>query len=242
MKIFNTIRRKLLAQNKIKSYLTYAFGEILLVVLGIFIGLQVNKWSELRVKQNKITAYYERIDQEMDMAIELIEHNNIFSENLIVGLQLCQTKMQNGEIDSALMENLKYLSDNESQTFFFPVIDEFLTQGYLATLKDNLLRLKIQQLQYNRKQSDLDDLNLQEFDNHLLKPALSTKLNFQDIDFNSIHQSKTITHLHSTDYQLLANDIQFWNLITYRINIEKNLIMSNLGMLRTLRTIKKITQ
>lgn len=48
LKFFRSIRKKLVEQNKIRSYLLYALGEILLVVLGILIALQVNNWNEER--------------------------------------------------------------------------------------------------------------------------------------------------------------------------------------------------
>ncbi|MGA7837505.1 MAG: DUF6090 family protein [Ignavibacteriaceae bacterium] len=51
MKIFRNVRQKLAAENKVTAYLRYAIGEILLVVIGILIALQVNNWNELR-KQN----------------------------------------------------------------------------------------------------------------------------------------------------------------------------------------------
>ncbi|MFB6318731.1 DUF6090 family protein [Saccharicrinis sp. FJH54] len=44
--IFRNIRKKLAAEQKITAYLRYAIGEILLVVIGILIALQVNNWKE----------------------------------------------------------------------------------------------------------------------------------------------------------------------------------------------------
>ncbi|WP_445386468.1 DUF6090 family protein [Robiginitalea sp. IMCC44478] len=42
------IRQKLLRENKFRRYFLYALGEILLVVIGILIALQVNNWNEYR--------------------------------------------------------------------------------------------------------------------------------------------------------------------------------------------------
>lgn len=44
--LFKNIRRKLASENKTAAYLRYAMGEILLVVIGILIALQVNNWKE----------------------------------------------------------------------------------------------------------------------------------------------------------------------------------------------------
>jgi len=48
IKFFRKIRRQLLSQNQFSKYLLYAIGEIILVVIGILIALQVNNWNQLR--------------------------------------------------------------------------------------------------------------------------------------------------------------------------------------------------
>ena len=46
LKFFRKIRRKLLDEGNLKRYLIYAIGEILLVMVGILLALQVNKLNE----------------------------------------------------------------------------------------------------------------------------------------------------------------------------------------------------
>ncbi|MEO0902951.1 MAG: DUF6090 family protein [Bacteroidota bacterium] len=46
MKLFRKIRRELLSEGKTRKYLAYALGEIVLVVIGILIALQINNWNE----------------------------------------------------------------------------------------------------------------------------------------------------------------------------------------------------
>ena len=47
-RIFNSIRQRLLKENRFTRYLVYAAGEILLVVIGILIALQLNLLKEER--------------------------------------------------------------------------------------------------------------------------------------------------------------------------------------------------
>jgi hypothetical protein len=46
IKFFRKIRQKMLTENKFSKYLIYAIGEIILVVIGILIALQINNWNE----------------------------------------------------------------------------------------------------------------------------------------------------------------------------------------------------
>ncbi len=48
LKYFRKIRQNLLKENNISKHLFYAMGEILLVVIGILIALQINNWNEAR--------------------------------------------------------------------------------------------------------------------------------------------------------------------------------------------------
>lgn len=54
VRFFNNIRQKLAAENKVMAYLRYAVGEILLVVIGILIALQINNWNEQRILKQEL--------------------------------------------------------------------------------------------------------------------------------------------------------------------------------------------
>ena len=54
-KFFRQIRQSLLSDGKFSKYLLYALGEIVLVVIGILIALQINNWNENRKTERKIT-------------------------------------------------------------------------------------------------------------------------------------------------------------------------------------------
>jgi hypothetical protein len=53
IKFFRKIRQNLLSEGKTSKYFKYAIGEIILVVIGILIALQINNWNENR-KQTKL--------------------------------------------------------------------------------------------------------------------------------------------------------------------------------------------
>ena len=51
---FRRIRKNMLAQNKFAKYITYALGEIFLVVIGILIALQINTWNEEKIQEQDL--------------------------------------------------------------------------------------------------------------------------------------------------------------------------------------------
>ena len=48
LRFLSQIRQRLLTENRFSKYLLYAVGEILLVVVGILIALQIDNWNEER--------------------------------------------------------------------------------------------------------------------------------------------------------------------------------------------------
>lgn len=61
IKFFRKIRQNLLSEGKTRKYLKYALGEIVLVMIGILLALQVNNWNQNRQNHNLEYQYYERL-------------------------------------------------------------------------------------------------------------------------------------------------------------------------------------
>jgi hypothetical protein len=61
MRLFRRVRQKLILDNKIIEYLKYALGEILLVVIGILIALQINNWNQSVIDKKSLNEYLIKI-------------------------------------------------------------------------------------------------------------------------------------------------------------------------------------
>ncbi|WP_319480943.1 DUF6090 family protein [uncultured Draconibacterium sp.] len=61
IRFFRKIRLKLLSENKIRQYLKYAIGEIVLVVIGILIAVQINNWNQSRKDDQILNEYLIKI-------------------------------------------------------------------------------------------------------------------------------------------------------------------------------------
>lgn len=46
LRFFRHIRKSLMEQNKVCTYIFYAIGEIAFVMIGILLPLQVNNWNQ----------------------------------------------------------------------------------------------------------------------------------------------------------------------------------------------------
>ena len=87
IKFFRKIRQRLLTENKFSKYLLYAIGEILLVVIGILIALQIDNLNEKRKAIIKTENYLVEILK--DLASDTIVIDN--------GIRVSSILIQNGE-------------------------------------------------------------------------------------------------------------------------------------------------
>lgn len=71
IRFFRKIRKQLLAENRFSKYLLYAIGEILLVVIGILIALQINNANDARKERIKEIQYLQNI--KTDLTINILE-------------------------------------------------------------------------------------------------------------------------------------------------------------------------
>ena len=53
---FRNVRQKLAYDNNVSKYLRYAIGEIVLVMIGILLALQVNNWNNERIREKEENA------------------------------------------------------------------------------------------------------------------------------------------------------------------------------------------
>ncbi|MCA6073792.1 DUF6090 family protein [Fulvivirga sedimenti] len=87
IKFFRKIRQKFLSEGKTGQYLKYAFGEIILVVIGILIALQINNWNQDRLLRHQmkanLTNLASAIKQDYDL-LKAIEESNDFRSNSLV--------------------------------------------------------------------------------------------------------------------------------------------------------------
>jgi len=164
IKFFRRIRQNLLSEGKTGTYLKYAIGEIILVVIGILIALQINNWNEQRKEQNLVENFIDRVrldinkDKiELARIIEIQKNNKQHIEYLLISLE-SETLDNQTKVDSIF--NVVF----SASSTFYPIVGSYrsaLSTGILGLMGEtDLLNLIVglydsyDRLDYNGKTLD----------------------------------------------------------------------------------------
>jgi len=143
---FRKIRKKLADDNKPLKYARYAIGEIVLVVVGILIALQINNWNEVR--KTKLNDEIQReeiireIYTEMQSNILAINHYNDQMQHVTEGTEYLLKSIEN---DSLKIENVPNYMGAQIKVFSYVNVrqntfyNEIRISGNLGKIGDDSL-------------------------------------------------------------------------------------------------------
>jgi Family of unknown function (DUF6090) len=97
IKFFRKIRYNLMEQNKTGKYLKYAVGEIILVVIGILIALQINNWNQNRIEANEELNILKALKVGLETDLNDLNYNAISIENSINSANTVIQRLENDE-------------------------------------------------------------------------------------------------------------------------------------------------
>jgi hypothetical protein len=191
IKFFRKIRKKLLVENRFNKYLLYAIGEIILVVIGILIALQINNWNETRQKEEKLNVVYLEVQRELALNIKKIDRAINFYEKkdsiiyLILNNKLTKQDYINNNTLGYVLEDFRTV--------------EFQNKGYL-NLNNNINLVPKKYKPILNKLSDLYEnlvplLNIgkESFNNFMesyFAQLSNTKTWYVDYSYNGNHKNE----------------------------------------------------
>ena len=144
---FRKIRKTLADDNKPIKYLRYAIGEIILVVIGILIALQINNWNEERKERKIEISYLERLLSEVKKDTASINQNIHLADKLSAEYKNYILKMYTEQKTTEDFVNLLTSADLGSTANNLQLTDiaytELVNAGKLDLISDNLLKSKI---------------------------------------------------------------------------------------------------
>ncbi|WP_223032876.1 DUF6090 family protein [Hanstruepera marina] len=146
IKFFRRIRKSLLTENKFSKYILYAIGEIILVVIGILIALQINNWNEKRklINEEKTTIASLKLEFQKNV-LDLESHINTTQAIMNAGKELLKHTDPNYEFGSLkLVDSL--LSMTPRLSIWDPslyTLSNIKSSGKLSNLSNEDLKIKL---------------------------------------------------------------------------------------------------
>lgn len=108
IKFFRKIRYDHMEKNKTAKYLKYAIGEIVLVMIGILLALQVTNWNEQRKKNDDLKIALAQIINDLkqdELNLKGFESSNLKRVSYL-------TKLSNGDYETIALDSLFYNLDD----------------------------------------------------------------------------------------------------------------------------------
>ncbi|MDX8341577.1 DUF6090 family protein [Draconibacterium sp. IB214405] len=163
IKFFRTLRYRLIGENKVKKYLFYALGEIILVVIGILIALAINNNNVKRNIQKKEQTYLVGLKEEFKISkiklqelINVNKHNYEGARQIIAYISNSDIQPGEKEFSELLYKTLVFdISFNPNNS----LLNEMVNSGSLKDISNPDLRIYL-----TNWISTLDDIAKQEED------------------------------------------------------------------------------
>jgi len=178
IKLFRNIRKKLATEGKAIVYMRYAIGEIVLVVIGILIALQVNNWNEARKDLLKRHAYTKSLVRELKQdttdyngSIKLINETT----DIINGYE------KRLELESATVDTLKQIARFEfnpaiigTNTYNSNTLKALQSSGDVRLYPRSIQELMLELLAEQESMKEIIDMYLNEYQSASEKQNLLT--------------------------------------------------------------------
>ena len=233
------IRQQLLSKNRFSKYSLYALGEIILVVIGILIALQINNWNNNNTEKNNIRNYYTRISDEIDLSMYDLEDFTKSIDTLITlnkrSLHILNLKQKDSL--NKLEETIGALGTSYTLNITFPILDEFLTQDYLSKIKNDSIKIGFQGLKIFINSVSVIDNYVENQYYTSIEPFFYKNINYANV---AIGYSKNllIKGGPKTDYMKFYNNLELYNLLTFKLET----LLSQKHRIKTLMKTLEFTQ
>lgn len=196
IKFFRRLRQNMIKENRVSKYLLYAIGEIVLVVIGILIALQINNRNENKKARKQEIKYLKNL--QIDIQTELKNNDTIiaFRDNKAkVGVEMLNFKKL--ETAQDIFEFEGAIQTVFWWTTFIPTNNtykELISSGNLNFIKNDSIKNYL--LELDKKYVFIDNAEhhmRSEFDKYLYDPAIfnGDMLNVMDLKL-SAEQSKIV--------------------------------------------------
>ena len=222
IKFFRKIREQLADDNKPLKYMSYAFGEIVLVVIGILIALQINNWNEQRKERIQEKIFLKRFEVELNTNLESISTAISLNKSRIHRADFLLRTIDKPQLavdsSSYFIKSIEHASYTNIPIISANAFEELKSSGNLSLISNEALRTALQKYyswtssegQYNFLQQDIQ-LNY----SHLKQGIFTTS---QVIDMGDYYSTKNYSATETKEtFERMLNKPKFLEFIPYVI-------------------------
>ncbi len=197
IQFFRKIRHSLVSENKFRKYLLYAIGEIILVVIGILIALQINNWNDYRKERQSEQLILRNFKKNLKTDAQLLQQ---FHESADKGIKAVDTilLMVNSHIDFNYMSFAtsieRVLSNNYFQTTS-TTFDQSISTGNIDLIQDDSLRFEILNYYKLSKLNFEDNRMLETNQNHVFPTLFSLIIPTKSVSYSLTGIETTLPEL-----------------------------------------------
>jgi hypothetical protein len=247
-RLFRQLRQRLLTDNRFGKYLLYAIGEILLVVIGILLALQVGTWKENQAleKDRRLLLQNLRTDFELRKN-ELLEFDEVL-EKEINSLEYLLPLFNNTEnlpdpavVDSLLAYSLNAYSFNDS----FKLLDLLFNTGRIDLIETAELKSLLLKWPFLMEETLEEQRILGRVDVNIGFPELSRHLSYHDVSGYSKFRNYGFSSYASKiekDYVGLFQNRAYENYLSLRLQLIRIMKTDRLLMIESAEKILELIQ
>ena len=160
--IFRKLRRSFFLPGKVRTYLAYAVGEILLIVIGIMIALQISDWNEQRKEDLTITDYAKSLIQDLEDDLSMIDKIQLQAAEIVSRIEGFGDYVRGKKIEDISNLKLFYFRLNKPHKPYEwnrATIDELKSSGFSGYIEDETLAEMIADYDAKTHHLDVDYIN-----------------------------------------------------------------------------------
>lgn len=147
LRFLRQLRLKQISGKQFRRYFLYALGEVLLVVIGILLALQIDSWNNNRILKKKELLYLKEIQVSLQDDLELIGNSIEFNHRKDSAINGCLTRMleadSNLEAMNEISKNMPVLADYMAFTQNRVAFDNMLSAENIDLVSSDTLRTLI---------------------------------------------------------------------------------------------------
>ena len=188
LRFFRQLRQKQISGKQFRRYFLYALGEVLLVVIGILLALQIDGWNNNRIQKKKELLYLKEIQLSLQDDLELIGNSIAFNQKKDSAINRCLSKMleadSNLEAMNEISKNMPVLARYSAFTQNRVAFDNMLSAENIDLISSDTLRTVISRYYAQENLLDGTQERVKEltriFVDHIT-PMLMTRENIEQI-------------------------------------------------------------